>query len=1321
MLSRYSVKRPLTVIMIVILVIILGVISFTNMTTDLLPNMDFPYVVMYTSFPGASPEKIETMVTKPLESAVSTLSGIESVQSVSYENVSLIIIEFSYGVNMDSVLIELSSRVDLVKASLDSNVGTPVYMKINPDMLPVMVLSAGVRDMDEIAASDFVTKNVVPAIERVNGVATVSTAGLLKEEIRVTLSSSKIDALNDRILGAVDSELLEVQKQLRDARKELEEKKKQFETESKSQLDELNSAESAVADGYAQINEGYAQLDATYASLTAQLNELKTKRAQLVDLIDGVNNMETLENMLRLAEAAVSEAEKALEFAKNEIAKLESRLSALQAQLDELEDTPENAEARAELIAQIEELESQIAFANAALSIAQSRFEELKAQYEALKAQYEALTAALDALGNPEVAELESMLAQVDNGIAQIEDGLNQVAAARAELDAAKAELDENSQQVSSGKASLQSMLHSAAKQISDAEAELEKAEADFEAARDEAYAKANIDGVITPSMLNGILLADNFSLPAGYSYDGDIRYPVKVGDPFTDVGEIASLELFTLPIDGFEPIRIDDIADVQITNNAGESYVRLNGNNAIMITVDKQSNYSTSAVSKSIQKALNKLEGEYESLELAVLMNQGVYIDIVIKSVISNLLLGGALAIVILFLFLRSGRATFIVAASIPISLTLAVVLMYFTKVNLNVLSLAGLALGVGMLVDNSIIAIENIYRLRLEGIPAAKAAVQGAKQISGSVFASTLTTVCVFLPIVFTDGITKQLFSDMGLTIAYSLLASLIVALTLVPALSSTMLKNKTHKQSRYHDKFRDAYGHALSFSLKHKWIVFAGVSLLLVLSIVCALTMGTEFIPDSDFSEIMVTVSVDSDVTTEQAREIADTLTDRILAMESVNSVGVSQGSSSGLSLDSSNGLSMYVVLNDKRKVTSMEVSENIVAAASDLDCAVSANTVISRMTSFLGSGIELEIRGDSIDELKRIATDVAAELESIPGTYNVSSGVENAAVELKVVIDKNSALKYGLTVAQVYQQLSAELSSESAATTVTLDDKDYPVIVAKDEKMQISYDKLMDCGLVGTENGEEIKLKLSDIATLSEEIGLPSIHRNNYVHYISVTASVDESHNAGKISRQIEGFISDYDLPDGYTISEKGENKLVSDAINDVVLMIALAIVLIYAIMAAQFQSLLSPFIVMFTIPLAFTGGILLLWICGFNLSIIALLGMLILVGVVVNNGIVFIDFTNRLRKDGMERQDALIEAGKTRMRPILMTALTTILGLMTMLFGLGTGTDMLQPMAAVMIGGLTYATALTMFVVPLLYDIMCKKPPKVVDVGDSKEE
>ena len=307
--------------MIVILVIILGVISFTNMTTDLLPNMDFPYVVMYTSFPGASPEKIETMVTKPLESAVSTLSGIESVQSVSYENVSLIIIEFSYGVNMDSVLIELSSRVDLVKASLDSNVGTPVYMKINPDMLPVMVLSAGVRDMDEIAASDFVTENVVPAIERVNGVATVSTAGLLKEEIRVTLSSSKIDALNDRILGAVDSELLEVQKQLRDARKELEEKKKQFETESKSQLDELNSAESAVADGYAQINEGYAQLDATYASLTAQLNELKTKRAQLVDLIDGVNNMETLENMLRLAEAAVSEAEKALEFAKNEIQK----------------------------------------------------------------------------------------------------------------------------------------------------------------------------------------------------------------------------------------------------------------------------------------------------------------------------------------------------------------------------------------------------------------------------------------------------------------------------------------------------------------------------------------------------------------------------------------------------------------------------------------------------------------------------------------------------------------------------------------------------------------------------------------------------------------------------------------------------------------------------------------------------------------------------------------------------------------------------------------------------------------------------------------
>ena len=1319
MLPKYSVKRPMTVIMAVMLVIVLGVIAFTNMTTDLLPSMDFPYIVVLTTYGGASPEKVESVVTDPFESAVSTLGGIENVSSVSAENMSALILEFSYGVDMDSTMIELNSRIDMVMAQLDDSVSQPVYMKINPDMLPVMVISVSNQGMNEIDTSRFVSENVIPALERVGGVASVSASGLVEEEILVTLSTDKINKLNDRILGTVDSELLKTQQQLRDAEEELDSQMELLSSQEREQRDKLNSAQNALNSGMSQIEDGFEQIGTGRDQLQQQLQSLRDQRSQLEALIQGVERMPQLELAIAAAQAAVDQIEAGIPAAREELNGLIERRAALQAELDALEDIPENAEARADLIRRIQALDAAIETAEDMLRRLEERLPDLKSTLEELISQQRMLDEALAALGNPTEAELNTMLSQLDDGITTCESMLLDLNGQEETLNKTQADLLAKQNELNSGKNKLESELSKARDLLNDAQAQLDASQTEFEQARDEAYEKADIGGIITPEMISSILMADNFSLPAGYRNDGGKRYAIPIGDPFSSVEELAGLELFTSEAGDIGAVKLSDVADVEIADNSGEAYVKLNGGNGVLMTVEKQSNVSTSEVSHGLLEAMDQLRAEYSGLNIAPLMDQGIYIDVVIDSVISNLLMGGLLAIIILMVFLRSVRSTFIVAVSIPISLMLAVVLMYFTGVNLNILSLAGLALGVGMLVDNSIVTIENIYRMRLMGMPAAKAALRGARQISGPVFASTLTTVCVFLPIVFTQGITRELFVDMGLTIAYSLLASLVVALTLVPALSSTMLKKKEQQVSKKHEKAANAYGKLLLYTLKHKLPTLIIVVALLGLSVLAVFNMGTEFIPESDFSEVTVNVTPeDENIEDEDLRALSDELMQRIMDMDSVSAVGAMQSvSMMGMS---SGGLSMYVVLEEDRDFTSMDFSQRVINIAGDLPCSISANTAMSNMTSFMGSGLSYQICGDDLEELKRIASDVSDIIAGVEGTYNVSSGIEEGAAEMRVTIDKNEALKYGLTIAQVYGEISAALSNETTATTVTLEDKNYPVVVAKDEKMKLDMDGLMDYELAVNVDGKEETIKLSKIAKLSEATGYTSISHDNFVRYVTVTADIDAAHNAGLIGRQIESKLADYNMPEGYYIADEGENKLVTEAMNDVVMMILLAVVLIYAIMAAQFQSLLSPFIVLFTIPLAFTGGILMLWICGFNLSIIALLGMLVLVGVVVNNGIVFVDYANQLRKQGMERREALVQAGKDRLRPILMTALTTILGLFTMLLGVGTGTDMLQPMAAVIVGGLAYATLLTLLFVPILYDWLCKKPPKVVDIGERDE-
>ena len=1431
MLSRFSVKKPMTVFVAVVLVLILGVMSFINMTTDLLPNMDLPYAVAYTTYIGASPEQVEQSVTKPMESALAATSGLKNITSVSQENVSIVVMEFEEGTGMDSAMIEMNAALDQLSGSLPDAAGSPILMKINPDLLPIMVLAVDSDSMARQELSEFTTSTVIPALERVDGVASVSGSGLLESQIRIELDQSRIDALNEKVLTAIDGSLADAEKQLKATRKQITEGKKKLEEQSGTAYAQLvaaagqlsgikdqttigstlNSAEvkalQAVLDQYDAMvklqkdyNDAETAARALGAADYAKLQLLQTTRTTLRA------NLKAAENSLKAADAALKELgssdedalQKELTDAKaqrdaaqdayNAAAKgapkrleekedagwqeLQQREAEKQAEIAELEkqlaDNPNDAELQAKLntaqaalaaieteqTAYINRNDPETVKANEALTAAQNSVTRAETRLEtyrqsaAAKAEAEKTlaegTKALDEntaaikkiLGEENgkkwieshdkvqddygtIAELNAAISALEPRKEQLEKELATAKASQKELDAALSELDKAQSQLETGKLELSQQLILATVQLQQAEQALNEAEEQFRQQRDAAYKAAGLDGILTQSAVSQLFMAQNFSMPAGYIQSADGRLTLKVGDKFADLQELENWVLFDYSVGDVGQIRLSDIADVRLADNAEELYAKINGNDGVLLTVQKSSVASTSGACRNLYDAMERLEEKYEGLHLTALSDQGQYIDLVIRSVLQNLLFGALLATAILLLFLRDLRPTVIVAFSIPISLLFAVVLMYFTGVTLNIISLSGLALGVGMLVDNSIVAIENIYRLRQLGYNAATAAVHGCRQIAGAITASTLTTVCVFVPILFTGGLTRQIFADMGLTIAYSLGASLLVALTLVPALSGKILTGDAagKKPNRLLSRMMESYEKLLRLVLRHKAPVLLGAVALLIVSGLLAVGMGTAFMPEMDSPQVSVSIEMPEDATTAQGREMCDTVIDRILSVDGVDTVGAMEGKT----MMGGGDLSLYVLLQQKRSGSSQQIAKEIEAACTDLDCTVTANGSTMDMSMMTGgSGIRLAVTGDDMDTLRSAAAELARAVSAVEGVASVSDGQEENSTEVRITVDKAKAAEYNLTVAQVYQQVAAAVLSQTTATDITVNGSDLPVVVVPDDRDITTRETLEELELTGTQNQQDCEVRLSEIAAVTEAASSAAIHRENQSRTVTVTAQIADGYNIGLVSREVEKLLADYEMPEGCSYAFEGENEMIRSTMGDLALMIALAVALIYLIMVAQFQSLLSPFIVLFTIPLAFTGGLLGLWITGKELSVIAMLGFLMLAGVVVNNGIVFVDYVNQLRLEGRERTEALVQTGRDRIRPILMTALTTIFGLVTMALGLGSGGDMLQPLAIVTIGGLAYATLLTLFIVPAVYDIFLKKDPKKVVIEEVEE-
>lgn len=1296
MLSKLSVKKPYTVIVGVILVIVLGAVSLTKMTTDLLPDMSLPYALVITTDMGASPEKVESDVTAPVEASMATTSSIKNVSSASYDNYSMVILEYEQNANMDSVIIEIQQKLDQLEGSFPDGAGKPMIMQIDPDMMPVMVASADVEGMTQSEISDYVENELSPVLESIDGVASVSTTGTVEENIHVTLDQDKIDALNQKIQSKIEEQFTEPQEQLDQAAEQVESGRRQMESGKDQLANQLGQAENEVINGKSQAFVAESDLSQNYTVLKATDELIKRAIPELQSIYEqGMGLKADIEQAQKEAQMNSDDGSRRIEELLEE-----AKISGDQEQINQiLAMTGENQESIAEAGKRLELLQEELLELNTSLN-------------QQWADQLAALNVSLSSIDDiPQViTQLSQKQVEIQTAMAALQTAQEQVTDGKTTLDDAYVTLN---------RMEIDGILEmsEASAQLAVGEVRLEQGQEKLDESKQSALDSADLNQILSVETLGGILTAQNFSMPAGYVNEDKKQYLVRVGDKVSSVEKLKDLVLVDVGLDGIEPIRLSDVAETEVVDDTGDSYSKVNGNPAIMLSIEKQTGYSTGDVTKRIKTRFESLEKENDKLHMTILMNQGVYIDTIVESVMENMIVGAILAVLILILFLKDIKPTLVIACSIPLSVVFAIVLMYFTGISLNIISLSGLALGVGMLVDNSIVVIENIYRLRNQGFSIRKAAVEGAGQVAGAIFASTLTTVCVFAPIIFTEGITRQLFVDIALTIAYTLAASLIVALTFVPMMASGALKNTREIKHPWFDRILDGYEKVLRVALRFKPIVLICVVVFLVASVTLSVSKGFTFMDmNMETEQLTVTVSAKEDekLTFEELTERADEVVDKISGISGVDSIGAMAGGGGIMSMGgSTDSVTMYVLIDDSG-VTGSEIITSIQALTADLACDVNTDSSASDMSSFFGSGISVRVSGKDLDKLQKLAGQIAEVVEKTEGTVDVDDGLGDTTPSFTVKVDKEKAAKYGMTTAQVYQLVYKQLASNTSSTTISTDLKDYKVYVQSGEQADVTLSDIRKLTFPYTDriSGETKDIPLKDIAEFEEGESLNVINRSSQTRYISVTAGVDDDHNVTLVSNQIQKELDKIKLPDGYEISMTGEDETIRDAMNQLYLMLILAVVFIYLIMVAQFQSFLSPFIIMFTIPLAFTGGFFALFVTDNEVGVVSMIGFVMLAGVIVNNGIVLVDYINQLRREGMDKKEAIVTAGRTRLRPILMTALTTILAMSTMAMGLGSGSEMMQPMAIVTEGGMLYGTLLTLIVVPCIYDLFTRNKSMV---------
>lgn len=1368
-MEKFSVKKPFTILVMVVAIIILGFVSLSGMTTDLLPKMSLPYLLVITTYPGASPEKVESSVSEPVESALGSISGVKNVYSMSYENYGIVELEFADGTDMDSAMVKVSSALDSVKSALPEECGSPNIMEISMDMMASVYLAASYEGKDIQETSRFVEDTLIPYLERQEGVTSISDIGIVENSISVDLNQDKIDVLNEKILAKTNDAFADAVDQLNDAKKQLLESEQKLADSTQELVDgqkDIDDGRTKLDDAQKELDEQKEKLEDAKDSLEDQKKDTENKLATASQALDQLNALQTDLLTLQAQEASlkatITQIEKSLEEQgkttndiPNVVAGLDqmstfltssqmegmtgmdsttvntmlgsSAMSLHSLGIDEATWDTLTPEGRKELLQKTAAgYQTQKALLSGYKDYVSS-LNSLQVEKAGVQAAVSAAEAELKKSGvsytDIEKAKIEAA-AGFGAASAQISSGQSALNSAQTTLDSNKESLDSAQDQITEGWDS----IADAKKQLADGWDQYNTSLENFEVQKAEALRNANADQLVNMQTLSQLIYAQNFAMPAGYLDDAeDNSWLLKIGSNYESVDDLSNIVLTN--IEDIGDVRLCDVADITVIDNADDSYARLNGQSAVVLSVFKSSTSGTNEVSKNIAAAISELEEQYPGLSVLTLMDQGDYITMIINGVLQSMIVGAALAILILALFLKDVKPTIVVAVSIPLSVLTALILMYFTDISLNMMSLSGLALGIGMLVDNSIVVIENIYRLRSKGVGAARAAVQGTRQVAGAIIASTLTTVCVFLPMVFTAGTVRELMMPISLTIIFTLAASLLIAMTVVPAAGSTLLRNSKEKKHPFFDKVQDIYGKMLAFCLKVKVVPLTIAIGLLVYSIWAVMRMGIVMIPDMTSNQIEISVQMPEDTDKEECYKRADQVLDAMTTIDGIGDVGAMAGgdttlvaSSSGMS-DSTYDQFTFLVLTENENAGKEEVNRicrEIEERTADIDCELTISTGMSEMSTMMGSGLSVKVYGDDLDTLTKITQDICDLAATIPGYENISNGQEEPDQVIRLVLDKDAAMRKGLTVAQIFSELNGKMTESTDAATVTIDGEDMKIVV-KDGREPLTRENLLDYNFeiqTTDDNGNTVTEDhpLSEFATLKLEDGVQSINRENQSRYMTVTATVAEGSNATLLSRELQPLIDAYELPDGYTIDTAGESDTVNQMVIQMSKVLLLGLALIYLVMVAQFQSLLSPFIVLFTVPLAFTGGLIGLLLMNEPLSVMGMMGFVVLLGTVVNNGIVFVDYANQLRMGGLERREALIATGKTRMRPILMTALTTILAMASLLFGDDLSSQMSKGMAIVVAGGLAYATLMTLFIIPVMYDILFKRKPLQVDIG-----
>ena len=1012
----FAIKRPVTMIIAVAVVLILGIFTWSKLVVDLFPEMKLPIAAVVTTYPGTGPEEVESRVTELVEGAVNTVGGIESLESVSSAGSSMVIASFSWGTDIDNAVIEMREQLSLIEGFLPEGAEAPMVIKMDPNMMPIM--QVGLEGGDKITLGQLqamAEDKIKPRLERIPDVAQVTITGGLEREVKVEVDPVKLQ---------------------------------------------------------------------NYGITLSQVNQ---------------------------------------------------------------------------------------------------------------------------------VLQMENF-------------------------------------NYSTGKVSLDQRQYF----------------------------------VRTLQQFESI---DDFKQVAIITNSGDIVY----------LRDIANI------VDGYKD-------DTQLT--------RIDGQSAVGIHMMKQSGANTTAACKAIKEELSQLEQELGTdYNTKVIMDQSLFIEQSLSSTERTLIEGALLAMLILFIFLRNMRSTLIIFTAIPLSIIATFVLMYFNGSSLNMITLGGLALGLGRMVDDSIVVFENIYRHRKLGLSPANAALTGASEVSGAVIASTLTLIAVFAPMIFVVGLTSIIFKPMALTISFAILCSLVVALTVVPLMSSRMLTDavmapsessgkvitKLNKVGQWLDNLGERYQNTVRWALGHRKTVVIGVTVLMIASLAATPLIGAEFLPKTDSGEISIGIETDKGNKLKNTDALIAQVEDQLRTVPEVETIFSSIGSAAnmmsvGSSLDQG---AIYVLLVPKsERDRSVDiVAEDIRNKVADI-AGAKISVTVSDVTSLAGGGdVNVQIKGDDFQILEELSDQVAAIIRNVPGTREVTASLTDGSPEVQIKVDRQRAAAFGLTPMQVSSEIRNAMQG-TVATRYSVEGTEVDVWVGYSPQDHENLSYLQNLPIRNTMGAV---VNLSQIATFELAQGPVSINRVDQVRYASITANL-LNRDLQSVMQDIQTEVNKLNLPVGYVIEYTGASEEMVESFKSLALALVLAIILVYAVMAVLYESFFNPFVIMFSIPTAFVGIVLGLLVTGRAFSVTAFIGIIMLVGIAVANAIVLVDYLEKLRQRGMERDAAIVEAGRVRLRPILMTALATILAMLPMSTGIGEGAELIAPMATVVIGGLIASTLITLLLVPVVYSI-----------------